>query len=317
MDYYYKDTGLKGYSSTEVDGKPYFVDEETGELVPAIPSWLPAGTRSYTPQSQRLYELRKKEEQEQEESVQKKKYYRDLNKELGDYYFAEAQDIRKVLSAQSVARLIFLGTFLRYDSDLLYISERSPLTKKKLQSVMRLSEKTFYRFWIEVAGKYLSETPEGSVKVEKAFFRGSMKSKHGNGILPCHYQKIYIAALRELYYRTPPTKHRYLGYIFSILPYVNWEFNILTKNPEETDLDKLELLSLDELCEMLNYDKSQRSRLIEAYKQLTFEWDGKQQRFLSFVTDDPKHGSYKIFINPHVMYCGNDWKRVEVLGAFF
>jgi len=314
---YFKDIGLDGYSGTEVNGDLYYVDEETGELVPAIFSLNPAGTVSYTPQSQRRYKRRKELERKRAEEAQQKRYYKNLNKELGDYYFAEAQDIRKELSAQSVARLIFLGTFLRYDSDLLYISERSPLTKKKLQSVMRLSEKTFYRFWTEVTGKYLSETPEGNVRVEKAFFRGSMKNKHSNGILPCHYQKIYIAALRELYYRTPPTKHRYLGYIFSILPYVNWEFNILTKNPEETDLDKLELLSLDELCEMLNYDKTQRLRLIEAYKQLTFEWDGKQQRFLSFVTDDLKHGSYKIFVNPHIMYCGNDWKRVEVLGAFF
>lgn len=315
--HHYQEKLLKGYELVADDnGNRAFVDIGTGEVIPAISQYVPAGSITYTPQSQELYRKRKEEAKAKEDAIMRKQYSRKINKELGSYYFAEAKDLRGELSPQSITRLIFLATFLRYDSNVLYATERTHLKKSQLPNILHLSEKTFYRFWTEVANKYIFENQDGTLMIGNNFFRGSMAKKF-NGELPSNFQKVYISALRELYYRTPTPKHRYLGYIFSILPFINWEYNILSSNPEETDLTKLCTMTLDDLCSSLHYSKSQRLRLLDAYKQLTFEWEGKQQRFLSFVTDDPRTGDYKIFVNPHVIYRGSDWKRVEVLGAFF
>lgn len=315
---HYSDKHLKGYEVIVDDsGKLAYVDAETGELVSAMQVYLPVGSIAYTPQSQRAYQRRKEATQAKEDKEFRKKYTRKLNEELGHYYFAESRDFRSELSPQSVTRLMFLATFLRYNSNILYATERKILKKSQLSELLHLSEKTFYRFWTEVSGKYVIENPDGTLSMGDIFFRGNMSKKFENGKLSASYQKIYISALRELYDRTPISKHRYLGYVFSILPFINWEYNILSHNPEENDLDKLKTMTLDDLCEALHYSKSQRSRLLDAYKQLLFECEGKQQHFLSFVTDDPRTGDFRIFVNPHVLYRGSDWKRVEILGAFF
>lgn len=315
---HYFDKHLKGYELIVDDsGKPAYVDTETGELVSALQVYLPAGSITYTPQSQRAYQRRKEATQAKEDEAFRKQYTRKQNEGLGNYYFAESRDFRSELSPQSMTRLMFLATFLRYDSNILYATERKFLKKSQLPELLHLSEKTFYRFWTEVSGKYVIENPDGTLSMGNIFFRGSMSKKFENGRLSANYQKIYISALRELYDRTPISKHRYLGYVFLILPYINWEYNILSHNPEENDLDKLKTMTLDDLCEALHYSKSQRSRLLNAYKQLTFECEGKSQHFLSFVTDDPRTGDFRFFVNPHVLYRGSDWRRVEILGAFF
>ena len=283
----------------------YPVDIETGEVVPGI-TMMDAEDRKRA----------KERYQGREEAENKRMWERELRDELGYFYFVSSRDRREALSPQSVARLMFLGTFLRYGDKRLYATERTPLQKKDLPSILKLKNKSFYRFWSEVQGRFLFEEEDGTISISADFFRGAIPKKIASADYQ-EYQKIYIDAMRRMYYQTPTTKHRYLGYIFAVLPFVNIECNILCWNPHDTTIENLQPITIDELCDLLNYDKSQRVRLLDAYKHLTFECEGKMQRFCSFVVDDPRSHDYKIFVNPRVMYRGHDWRRVEVLGAFF
>lgn len=292
------------------NGSVLAVDYRTGEALPAVNMLFPAGTIAYTPQQQEDYKARR-------EAEQRKKMLRDAKNELGYFYFAEATDRRDIISSQSLARLLFLGTYLRYGSNYLYLTERAVMRKVDLQKAMKLPPKTFYRFWKDVADTYLFEDSSGQVRIADEFFRGELKSRLLLERKSKSYQQIYIDTLRQIYLKTPIPKHRYLGYVFMMLPYINFEFNILCWNPEETELEKLCPMTLDELCEVIGYAKSKRTRLLDTYRQLTFEWNGTHQHLCSFVTDDLRVGNVKIFINPHILYRGSNWHRVEILGTFF
>ena len=101
-----------------------------------------------------------------------------------------------------------------------------------------------------------------------------------------------------------------------MLPYINLEFNVLCKNPLETDLERIEPLSLKEFCAEIGYDTSQINRLLNIYRKLTFDVKGKQENFCAFVFDGINRNKSKIFINPNVLYNGSNYRRVKILGMF-
>ena len=79
-------------------------------------------------------------------------------------------------------------------------------------------------------------------------------------------------------------------------------------------------MTLDEFCDLIDYDKNRRDRLLSIYKQLTFEIKDKhgvhRERFLSIVGDGLDKGNHRLFINPRVLYSGSDYKQVAILGRF-
>lgn len=312
----YQDKNLKGYELCyDETGKPYFIDKKTGEHRPAVVTLLPQGSITYTPQSQEEYERRKEAARKKAEAELQRRYNQEQNNELGSFYFLESKDRRNAMTPQSMTRLLFLATYLRYGSNVLYATERTKMTKDVLPQLLRIKGKTFYRFWYEVEGTYLIENTDGTLSLSDEFCRGNITSRLQTNHTT--YHKIFIKTLRNLYYRTPITKHRYLGYIFSMLPFINVEYNIMCWNPDEKDIQEIQPMTLDQFCSLLDYNKTQKSRLIDAYEQLTFEWKGLQQRFCGFATDNPKSRDFKIFVNPRILYRGSNWKQVEGLCAFF
>lgn len=286
------------------------VNNHTGEVVETVTFALPSGSIAYTPQQQEEYKKRKLLEQE-------KVIRRQIKNELGNFYFAYSEKRYSDISPQTMVRLVYIATYLRYVTNQLFLSERTPLNKAGLFEIMNLSRKTFYRFWDEVKDVYLFEDENGVLSLSDDFYRGDLAGYFYQNDGKKSFQQLYIEALRKLYLETPAIKHGYLGYVFQMLPYINWEYNILCWNPDETDIEKIALMTLDEWCGLIGYDKSQRSRLMKTYAQLIFKWKDKRQRFCSFVSGDYKNGNIRIFINPHILYRGSNWCKVEILGAFF
>ena len=165
-------------------------------------------------------------------------------------------------------------------------------------------------------GHYIFEQADGTLKMSPLFCRGKLKHQSKKECTS-GYQQIYIEALRQLYWQTPVSKHCHLGYIFEMLPHINWEYNLLCWNPSEKDIEKVELMTIDELCATIGYSRSQRARLWNACQQLKFQSSGRTHNLVSFVPgSDMQIGNMRIFINPRVIYRGSNWHRVEILGAF-
>ena len=56
--------------------------------------------------------------------------------------------------------------------------------------------------------------------------------------------------------------------------------------------------------------------LLNTSKFVTFDVNGQEQYFLSFVSNENNPDAIRMFINPRVMYSGSDYTKVEVLGLF-
>ena len=132
-----------------------------------------------------------------------------------------------------------------------------------------------------------------------------------------HYQRAYVNAIRKLYDTTDIRKHKQLGYVFKLLPYINLEYNIFCKDPFVKDIKDIEPLTVADLCKLIGYNVTQSSRLLKELQTLTFEHNHRKEYLISYVDNggNTTH-SKKIFVNPHIIYNGLDFEKVKVFGAF-
>lgn len=300
----------KGYEiiTDHRNGQRLAIQLSTGEVMRAVPVEVPEGTIFYTPEQQAEYRERKRRE---DEKRMKEAMLAMQNNALGYYFFATTERDFDGITPTTLARLIYLCTYLRYDSGYLYLTRRTPMRERDLLEVLKLSRNTVAAF-VREASAFLTVLEDGRLSVDTdAFHRGALlKGKHD-----C-FQRVYIETVRKLYNSTPPCKHLYLGYIFLMLPYVNVEHNILCFNPEETDLENVSAITLLDFCHAINYDASHAARLRKEYAKISCVVNGRAEKFCSFVFDGGNPNNSRIFINPHVLYCGKDYAHVEILGAF-
>lgn len=151
---------------------------------------------------------------------------------------------------------------------------------------------------------------------EKAnIFRGKIPKQDKPEVT--HYQKAYINAVRKLYNATSIRKHKQLGYVFKLLPHINLEYNIFCKDPFIKEIDDIMPLSVVDLCCLIGYNVNQSARLLKELQALTFEHNHRQEFLVSYVDNGNNTPQSKIiFVNPHIMYNGSNFQKVEVLGAF-
>lgn len=230
---------------------------------------------------------------------------------LGQFYMTACRDSQfSELMPQDTARLIYTASFMGYDN-ILKLNERQNMTVEDLENILQLSKSTFTRFWAKVKGQFVFEQEDGSIIVRDCFFRGKQKAIHER------LTKVFIQKIQALYRSTPVSKHRYLGYIFQLLSYVNVQYNVLCQNPLETELDQVSLITIRGFCRMIGYNESQVSRLKKVYSDIVFQCDGELRHFCAFVDCGRKTDDRFVIVNPRVFYAGDCFEQVEVLGLFF
>lgn len=292
------------YYKDEETGEILALDINTGEVLKTKEYIVPYGTKIYTPKSQERYKA--------QQNIKLKRWlYKTNNKPLGSYYFVSAIMDYLDLNPATVTRLIYLNTFLSYSGRYITPNGRS-INRENLHRVLKISKSTTSRFWNEVSPTYIQSDNDGIFLSNKTdFLRGELDKRKFKP-----YQQIYIEGVRRLYEAAQIPDHKSIGYIFLLLPFINREYNILCHNPFECDIDKIIPMSLHEFCDQIGFDKSHVSKLVTKLKKICFTVNDHMENFISFVSDGGRLSQYKMFINPHILYCGSDYKKVEVLGAF-
>jgi len=293
-----------GYSFfMDGNGKQYAIRKETGEITEAVTVTVPIGTAFITPEDRE----RRKNYAEKDRIKQLR---RENSKVLGKFIFMSGTGFDK-LSSASVARLIMLGTYCGYD-DRLMVTERRQMTRKDAQDILELNDTAFFKFWKEIAPRFVKEK-EGFLWLTDSctFTRGKLNQKEHS-----HFWKSFIYPIRHLYRATKIRQHKHLGYIYQMLPFVNIEFNMLCHDVYENSLDHIQPMTLAEFCEYIDFDWSHLNRLLTIYRNITFDVNGHEERFCSIVNDGIDKRNAMIFINPHILYSGSNYEKVEVLGAF-
>lgn len=299
--------------------EPYFINQKTGERQEADIAYLRSGSVIYTPEEVERHRRYKEMLKEREEREKAAKQTREYNSRQSFYYALSRDRRADGLKPQTLARLFFAATFLRYDDDRLYLQDGSLMDKDGLAKLMRLGSSTFKSLWTEVDGKYIFTLDDSSLKMTGEFFRGSLTRRIKLDKQKNEYQQIFVSTLRELYWQIEPKKHRYLGYMLMILNKVSWEYNILCKNPDETDRSKIETMDLDDFCRSMGstgHTENQRQRLLDAFRKLRFSINNTEQFFCAYL-EDHVSGRYYLVVNPNVIYSGSDRSKVDGFGTFF
>lgn len=274
------------------------VDYSTGEIV---------GGLNYGDVITSQEELQRRSK-EKKKRLERETYSRNTKEK---FFFIKSNTRFEPLSTASLARLVYLNTFSNYHGRLM-ITERTPMRREDLSNILRLGRTATNVFWAEVSPEYMIEDEQGNLLVNQAWFlRGRMKRKQF-----CQYQKIFDFGMRKLYMSVNGRTHKHLGYIFSLLPFVNVEYNLLCYNPYETSIDNVKLMSIAEFCECIEYSVNHVDRLLKIYNSITFDVNGRKERFCTITYNGINKHNAKICVNPHVFYIGHNFEAVKIIGAF-
>ena len=291
------------YDYDTLDGENVAIDKETGEVLGTVTALIPRGSQIITPKI-------RKRIRDKNEAATRKARKKSENAPLGSFVFIRSDGLNSI-SAESAARLVFLSTFLKFDGGALRRNNR-PILRSELPKLLGLSKSTVSRFVREVSPTYLSINSENEISLcESIAFRGALKA--GN----YEYRKAFNRGVRAVYMAADINQHKQLGYIFQMLPFVNVEYNLLCRNPLETNIAEIDLLTVKDFCEIIGYDVAHWSDLLAKLRKITFTVKTRQEQFCRFVYDGSHTSKAVIVVNPNVLYSGSNFQKVEMAQAYF
>lgn len=284
-------------------------DDDTGEVKD-----LEHGTTYQTPeQRQNALEACKARREREAKQALIDAHRKNQRRTLGYFFFLNVNNVFSDVSPQTIPKIIMLASYARYNGQL-KMTQKTPMKRADIQKVLGLSRSATYQFLREVNGRFFTEDENRFLYLNTP---NIFRSKIPKDLRGAHLQRVYIKTVQELYRHTEIRKHTQLGYVFQLLPYVNLEYNIVCVDPFQSQLESIEPLTVKEVCQLIGYDSTQAKRLITELKSLHYIYHGRNEYLLSYVDNGTEaHGAKKIFLNPHIVYNGSDYRQVEVLGAF-
>jgi hypothetical protein len=281
--------GFKDGELLIINEQKIIVDANTGE----IEGVLPSGTTFETPDQ-------KKSRHEILDAKSQQKFF--VRSECGKFFWSLYQPEEKYfgeVSDSMLSRIVYLMTYLAYDKNYLVVRDDCsapyrPMCKEDVQKVIGLSARRFGDFWSDLmATQIISEQPDGKLVVCDKFRRGKLGKKAKRNMSAI---KIFDSCVRYIYEHTTTKSHRYLAYLYRLIPYINTSYNVFCSNPEETRRDKIRWMTAKEMCWVLGLDDSNESRVISTLFKLTFVDVNGDERSVITRVQNYKNGENRNFI---------------------
>lgn len=251
---------------------------------------IPAGTKIITPEEQAARNAAIQKRKEVEEARLNATAIK--NDKCGNFFWSlyeVGQDYYPNVSDDMLAKIIYLLTYLDYKNGILVTRDNAfdayrPMTKDDVKKVIRLHRCKFPRFWEELLQSgIIFENEKGQLAVSDLFRRGRGKldKRTTKGMAA---MKIFSHAIRYVYENTDVRSHRYLAYLYRLIPYINLKYNVLCLNPLETNKFLIQPLTTKELCELIGIEsrRDNETRLINTLFKLSFYDKAKDK--LSVIT---------------------------------
>lgn len=287
-----------------INGKHCYIDQATGEYFETD------GGTFYS-----------NEDKEKAKRAKEAQYHKELRRnhseKQGGFVLMRKTDIKKKVSPQTLGRLAYLSIYLEYDTGRLMVNERKTMKTDDLKDTLRISKRAVYDFLKESQESNLLTVDEnGDLILSDYFIRG--RSKFRKQI------RLYVGSIKSLYEKMVKSNQniRYFGYVIQLVPYINNEWNVICRNPYERNPHKLELISIEEICSLLNFNPTNSGRLTRILKQITFigydlfENERREQKLCNFIKDSESN-EWRMIINPNILFMGTDPTKVEGYLQFF
>lgn len=124
--------------------------------------------------------------------------------------------------------------------------------------------------------------------------------------------RVYTKGMDELYEQLPCRKHHLITLLMELVPYANYHYNVIcTKESiEEKDVDKIEPLTIKELCGILGYNETNANKLQRELNSLRIKG---QYAFIVVLKGKQRF----VYINPRLFYKGDDINTLRGLMKIF
>lgn len=212
------------------------------------------------------------------------------------------------LKPNTITRLIYLATYLDYSVEhkkfgkLVKIgkdNKRIPMNRKDIKEIMKLKDTQFKEFIKELKHKSILYEIDKCFYLNNTYFtKGSANTEREKSNIYNYYTRVYIEVIRQLYDKFKSTNHKKLGYVFQLVPFMDYEDCRLMKY----DGSKLET---KDICSLLNLstDKGNISKLKRDLKKITFINSNKEYYLFARV----EIGEYEAWhINPLALWSGKE-----------
>lgn len=223
------------------------------------------------------------------------------------------QEIFKNLTPSTITRLIYVSTFLGYNGFLVHDNGRT-LKKDALKKKLGVSNQEFSSFWkkVSVNNNIIYKEEDSRIYMNKdIFIKGTLPKKV---IKNKDIVRLAANGVRTLYENVDSVRaHKNLSYLFRMIPFLNKEWNILCKNPYETEREYIKYMTMGEFCDEIGYDRTNARRLINSLARIRFNG----QPALLYVTLDFAVTETKIVMNPNLLWAGIQWDNVKYLSYWF
>lgn len=250
----------------------------------------------------------------QEEKDRIKQYQKLDEHKFFWYIFDEYNTSIYNLSNSHITMLMYLCTYLDYDTNYLKLNRLTYMSKSDLQNVLEVNQMGFYRFYNAlVDNNILTEVKAekdttSKLKINPNIFRKGTLAFNEIDRVTYLVIKIYNKVTRLLY-NSDISKKR-LGYLFRLIPYLNKDTNALCSNPFEQQENKLKYLTSNDICKILRYSTSNKSKLIKELLNIeVIHNDNKQKIF--------KKDNNVFYINPFLFNLFSDLEKRDEISKKF
>ncbi|MFZ7945676.1 hypothetical protein [Neobacillus sp. 19] len=237
--------------------------------------------------------------------------------ENGKFVFAFFESCKTMLelypslTQADLARLMFVGTYTGYRTGRLQHDNGAAIVKKALEKLVGISRNKFGEFYRKlIVEDILQEVGDELYVNPGVFYRGPIKET-GYRLNEYRHTRLFRKTVRDLYAKYTGRATAQLALIYAVLPFLNFDTNVVCFNPQEPNDDDIHPMNLENLAALLNYkDTYKLKRALESVKI-----DGQPVFWLPQNVNDKRQR--RIIVNPRVVFAGSaeSLKAIKVLFA--
>lgn len=239
-----------------------------------------------------------------------------IDEELGSFTFLNYKNTLKMgLEPQYLYRFVILCCYMDYDNSIRYGNGKEGsnyATEKDLEEIWKLSKRETINTKKALIEYDLLRVEGGRLYINPLYCRRGQKVKKISKTYLKGSVKMFRDGLLELNEKVDAKQHKRMALFVQLLPYVNYHYNILCSNPNESDLDKVKPLTPKDMCKLVGYDEKHSSRLIKELSQLKIN----NRYAIAIVLRDGMSKKH-IYINPFIYCKTNDAEKLRGIITMF
>lgn len=238
-------------------------------------------------------------------------------RENGGFIFLFYQTLNNInelvpnLNKPEIARLMFLTSYVSFENNQILYDNGRNISDTELCKMLKLQKRQYIQYIKKLIDNNLLYIDEqGNRFISHSICKyGEINTKQLRKE-NISYIRLFKSTIRKIFNDTSSRELGRLSIIYMVLPYLNLTTNIISHNPDETEVAKIKPMTLMELANVLGYGNY--SKLKSALNNVKIK-DSYVFGFFQFENDKR---TMKIVVNPNVVFAGNG-KQLGTVKALF